>query len=242
MHNRGNRLIMQTWPTDKHTIFAMYIYTYIYPYMYIHICIHISTCIHAQRRRKAHHSDVARRHTHDIRLQPLCVSTTRRCATDQPLERQEPTRARKGVAVFCSVCCSILQRVAVCCSVLPGALDEPSRTCKGVAVVVAVCCSVLQCVAVCCPGHGTSPWVVQRCCNLHRCCNCCGVCCSVLQCIKVCCGVCCSVLQRVVVCWLVRRKSQHVCTKLLQRVLQCVLQCCAVCCSVLQCVVAHTCV
>jgi len=109
--------IIQTWPTDKHTIFAMYIYTYIYPYMYIHIHIHVSTYILVQRRRKAHYSDMARRHTHDIRLQPLCVSTTRGCATDQPLERQEPTRARKGVAVSCSVCCSVFQRVAACCSV-----------------------------------------------------------------------------------------------------------------------------
>jgi len=57
-------------------------------------------------------------------------------------------------------CCSVLQCVAVCCSVLqPGrhhvqllfrhnAIDELQ-----VCVIVAVCCSVLQCVAVSCsPG------------------------------------------------------------------------------------------
>jgi len=50
-----------------------------------------------------------------------------------------------------AVCCSVLQCVAVCCSVLK---------------CIAVCCSALQCVAVCCS-------VLQ----------CVAVCCSVLQCV-----------------------------------------------------------
>jgi len=49
----------------------------------------------------------------------------------------------------------LLQRVAVCCSVLQ---------------CVAVCCSVLQCVAVCC----------SVCCSVLQCG---AVCCSVLQCV-----------------------------------------------------------
>ena len=51
---------------------------------------------------------------------------------------------------------SVLQCVAVCCSVLQCVLQR-----------VAVCCSVLQCVAVCCS-------VLQ--CDIL----CCSVCCSVL--------------------------------------------------------------
>jgi len=52
--------------------------------------------------------------------------------------------------------CSVLQCVAVCCSVLPCVWSilvpegrEPAMCCS-VLQCVAVCCSVLQCVAVCC--------------------------------------------------------------------------------------------
>jgi len=61
------------------------------------------------------------------------------------------------------VCCSVLQCVAVRCSVLQWDVSWiycPPR-CTSVAPVVAVCCTVLQCVAVCC---------------------------SVLQCVAVCCS------------------------------------------------------
>jgi len=75
-----------------------------------------------------------------------------------------------------AVCCGVLRCVAVCCSVLSSAAD--SCVAEGVLRCVAVCFSVLQCVAVCCS-------VLQ----------CVAVCCSVLQSVAVCCNVCCSVLQ-----------------------------------------------
>jgi len=62
-------------------------------------------------------------------------------------------------AVSC-MCCSVLQCVKVCCSVLLEVQCDGRRT----VVCAAVCCSVLQCVAVCCS-------VLQ----------CVAVCCSVLQ-------------------------------------------------------------
>jgi len=75
--------------------------------------------------------------------------------------------------------CSVLQRVALYCSVLQQQRPTGLSTC------VAVCCNVLQCVAMCCS-------VMQ----------CFTVWCSVVQCVAVCCRVlpcvaaCCSVLQR----------------------------------------------
>jgi len=62
-----------------------------------------------------------------------------------------------------AVCCSVLQCVAVCCSVL-----QQVAVCCSVLQCVAVCCSKLQCVAVCC---SELQWV--------------AVCCSVLQCVAV---------------------------------------------------------
>ena len=44
------------------------------------------------------------------------------------------------------MCCSVLQCVAVCCSVLLESVQGDLRRIQ----CVAVCCSVLQCVAVCC--------------------------------------------------------------------------------------------
>jgi len=81
--------------------------------------------------------------------------------------------------VACGTCVtvSVLQCVAVCCSVLQ---------------CVAMCCSVLRCVAVCCST------CVAVCCS-----TCVTVyallylCCSVLQCAAACCSVCCSVWQYV---------------------------------------------
>ena len=94
--------------------------------------------------------------------------------------------------------CSVLQYVAMCCSVLfadVGGIQVGDL----VQCVIAVCCSVLQCIAVC---H----------CSLFQCF---AVCCSVLQCV----AVCCSVLQRdVYVCG--RHPSQisgAVCCSLLLR-------------------------
>ena len=79
------------------------------------------------------------------------------------------------------VCFSVLQRLAVCCSVLNCVVKLeydpfPSYIYK---VCVAVRCNVLQCVAVCCN-------MLQDV----------AVCCSVLQCV----AVCRSVLQCVILC------------------------------------------
>jgi len=105
---------------------------------------------------------------------------------------------------------SVLQYVAVCCSV------SSSDTNDGIGTPMCVmnrvkCCSVLQCVAVCCS-------VLQ----------CVAVCCSVLQCVAVCCSA--SVMNRV--------KCVVVCCIMLQCAAVCcsVLQCVAVCCSASQCV------
>jgi len=108
--------------------------------------------------------------------------------------------------VCCSVsCCSVLQCVAVRCSV---SWVCPSTTLQ-------VCCSVLQCVAVCC----SVSWVclstmLQVCCSV--------LCCSVLQCV----AVCCSVLQCVAV-W----AGSALLLRFMYVYLVCVLR---VCCSVLQ--------
>ena len=152
-----------------------------------------------------------------------------------------------------SVCCSVLQCVAVqfvavCCSA-PRSQDISVLQC------VVVCCSVLQClakskyqcvavqcVAVCCSAvccsvlHGSvSQCVAVQC--ISVCCS--AVCrsvlqCSVLQCVAVqcaavcCSAVCCSVLQ----CQDLTIQYRHV----LQCVAMCVAVCCsAVCCSMLQC-------
>jgi len=64
----------------------------------------------------------------------------------------------------------LLQRVAVCCSVLQ---------------CVAVCCSVLQCIAVCCNRRMNTLLLLNR-----------SSCCSVFQHV----AACCSVLQRVAAC------------------------------------------
>jgi len=74
------------------------------------------------------------------------------------------------------VCCSVLQCVAVCCSVTWSVLQ-----------CVAVCCSVLQCVA---------EWLESAWLDNHyqktiksSVLQCVAVCCSELQCVAVCCGV-----------------------------------------------------
>ena len=85
----------------------------------------------------------------------------------------------------CSVRCSVLQCLAVCCSVdtcrlfLPG---SRAAECCSVLQCLAVCCSVLQSVAVCCRVLQS----VAECCRVLQCV---AVCCSVLQCVAVCCSV-----------------------------------------------------
>ena len=68
-----------------------------------------------------------------------------------------------------AVCCSVLQYIAVWCSVVPTWLSLVQLNCFIVMQCVAVSCSVLQCGALCCS-------VLQ----------CLAVSCSVLQCLAVC--------------------------------------------------------
>ena len=121
---------------------------------------------------------------------------------------------------FVALSCSLLQNVAVCCSLLQcvndirivEALQHVATHC------IATCCSVLQCVNDNTLYCNVLLHVAVRVPLLQ----CVAVCCSVLQCVAVCCSmlqyvaVCCSMLQYVAVC----------CS---------VLHCNAMCCYVLQC-------
>jgi len=126
------------------------------------------------------------------------------------------------VCGWCKCGASVLQCVAVCCSMLQ------------CVQCVAVCCSMLQCVAVCCSMLQCVQCVaVSMCCYcvsqpnlrlwvLHVWYKCVAVCCSVLQYVAVC-PVCCSVYM-LLLCQSAKRACVGV-----ARVVQ-------VCCSVLQCV------
>jgi len=159
-------------------------------------------------------------------------------------------------------CCSVLQRVAVCCSELQCITVQKnaptSDTQKN-----ATCCSVLQCVAVCCSASCTAAvrWYVLQRSKTHL-----HVILRQIQRVAVCNPACCSVLQRVAVCptrfavccstWLcvasqhntpardnqkdLTRHHMRVCSYIRGSVLQCVaydVVCptrVAVCCSALQ--------
>ena len=108
------------------------------------------------------------------------------------------TGCRNMLAMHCKLklvsylCCSLLQRVAVCRSLLQCAALSFGVSVSSISVPVlhfaAVRCSALQCVAVrWCHGY-----------RYHFCIAlpCFAVCCSVLQCVAVCCGA----LQRGAVC------------------------------------------
>ena len=112
--------------------------------------------------------------------------------------------------VCVAVCCiSVLQCVAVCCSVLQFVATRATRrrlTCPSLSCwLVCVCCSVLQCVAVWCS-------VVQHC----------AVCCN---------PVWCSVLQ--VFCSYSYPEALDMCLSILLAGMCVLQQCVAVCCSVL---------
>jgi len=114
------------------------------------------------------------------------------------------------------VCCSVLQRVAVCCIVGEVAVELYQQ--------VVACCSVLQRVAACCS-------VLQRvaaCCSVLQCIAvCCSAlqrdtrCCSMLLCVAVCCCVCCSVPAPHSACpppqLCLRVPTQSLCCSVLQR-------------------------
>ena len=142
------------------------------------------------------------------------------------------------VVAVCSVCCSLLQSVAVCCSLLAVCcsvlrvvippiceisliymckVDQPNALLSGVYVAVCfvVCCSVFQRVAVCCSLLQS----VAVCCSLLQSV---AVCCSALQSVAVCCSLlqCCYMVFHVVVC-------MHI---VYCRVMQCVAVCWGVTC------------
>ena len=114
--------------------------------------------------------------------------------------------------ICCSVCCSVLQCVAVRSRVLLKSAF-PRRTLLSLlptwrsAVCVAVCCSVLQCVAVCYSSafsrRALSCFSPDQCVSV-----CAAACCSVLQCV----AVCCSVLLCVAVCCSADKRT-HIHTK-----------------------------
>ena len=75
-----------------------------------------------------------------------------------------------------AVCCSVLQRVLVCCSVIH--LSYSSNFSEH-----QVCCSVLQCVAVCCSVLLCHLLELLPQLSAHQ------VCCSILQCVAVRCRI-----------------------------------------------------
>jgi len=96
---------------------------------------------------------------------------------------------------------SVLQCVAVCCSVCQSIRVETRWVCCSVLQGVRVCCSVLQCVAVSCSVlqclailNVPSSWAIHTSPDTKSVLQCAAVCCSVLQCVAVC-WVCCSVRQ-----------------------------------------------
>jgi len=155
----------------------------------------------------------------------------------------------------CSFVAVLLQRAAVCCSVLQYVTDHrltglSSSACRCVTVCcsfVTACCSVLQCVALCFRSPLESSIIFRP-----------QVCCSVLQCVAVCCSVlhyvsghrlnhlsffarrcvavCCSVLQCVAGCY---RTPLNASIIIRPQVCRSVLQCVVVCCNVLQRVAKH---
>ena len=75
--------------------------------------------------------------------------------------------------------CSVLQCVAVCCSMYWNVLSV-SRSNLSTLQCIAVYCSVLQCIAVCCSVY----WIFLSVCRADLgVLQCAAVCCSVLQCV-----------------------------------------------------------
>jgi len=74
---------------------------------------------------------------------------------------------RRGATVWLTVCCSVLQCIAVRCCVLQSCRSSINLGSRHFDWrCVAVCCSVLQCIAVCC---SVVQCVAVRCCVLQSC-------------------------------------------------------------------------
>jgi len=231
----------------------MYIYirshAYIYAYTYAHTCIH--TYIQT-------YGVVVASRGQDTAIYTLCVAvccSVLQCCCNVYIPCHWRLKRRRHCNMHMNFeCCSVLQYVAVCCSVVATSTYRAIGASRGKVTAICMCtfcvavrCSVLQCVAVCCS-------VLQFRCNVYipchrrrkrrRHCTMHVLCCSVLQCV----AVCCSVLQCVAV--LLQRartvpsapqeaktlrcsvENATLCTCCV--VVRCsMLQCVAVCCSVL---------
>jgi len=127
----------------------------------------------------------------------MCCKVNARCAAMCSSELQWVAECCTiDRASECAVCCSVLQCVAVRCSVLhgregknvrvstppvcgPGLIRMISAVWCSLLQYVAACCSVLQCAAVCCS---------VLCCSMLQCMQRVAMYCTVLQCAAICCN------------------------------------------------------
>jgi hypothetical protein len=73
---------------------------------------------------------------------PRCLA----CLLTGAARRSVPFRSSRTAMLYCvAACCAVLQRVALCCSVL-----RCVAACYAVLQHVTLCCSMLCCVAACC--------------------------------------------------------------------------------------------
>ena len=183
---------------------CMYICIYMYIYVHIYICIYmyVYACICMPWRIKT------------CALKPSCV-TWLACVLCSNSNTHVCCRVWQCVAVCLAMCCSVLQRCAVWCSVRAMTHQCPQRRSSSTVrrcchVCCSVRCSVLQCPLrdvswrTCAPQR-RSRSMKQLCCTaLH----CVAVCCSVVPCVTVCCSVRCSALQHAITHVCPRRRSR----------------------------------
>ena len=133
----------------------------------------MNTTFHVCTPQQSHHTQTSSRFAAQQRL-PM-----------PEIELPPPPSPLHSAAAACSevhmmsllACCSVLQCVAMCCSILLRFAMYGGNVIQSVLQCVAVCCSALQCVAVCCRVPPLSVGRVRV-----------MVCCSVLQCVLVCCS------------------------------------------------------
>ena len=105
---------------------------------------------------------------------------------------QDITETLRAIKTAQQVCCSVLQSVAVCCSVL----QDITETLCAIKTAQQVCCSVLQSVAVCCRMSLRRCALLRPRCSVLQCVavqycvmQCAAMFFSILQCLTVCCSV-----------------------------------------------------